>query len=212
MLETAEGIRENDDRPEPDSVAIRILAPDSEDTESEDDENDNPVFLNDLSEIQPQENEVSINDNDTEIRVSVYQDGNLVSTESRLADYQKRGKGLDDTCVWDFISRVDKVKKTLSCCKHTRHDDKYHDYGLGDDFNDEEAHGNLIDDGVVEEELHREHSVPNDSRIRPRVGLQSGHEPAKTHILIRAPDDVLLPVAIGTGIPDSHAETSIFGA
>ncbi|KAJ7712896.1 hypothetical protein B0H14DRAFT_2645062 [Mycena olivaceomarginata] len=122
-LEPAEGIREKNDSPEAESVAPRVPAPDGEDTESEDNDDDNLLFLNDLSEIQPQENEVSIDGDDTEIRVSVDQDGNLVSTG---------------------------IRKTSDCRKHTLQDDSYDDDGLGDDFNDEAAHENGIDDTLVD--------------------------------------------------------------
>ncbi|KAJ6485266.1 hypothetical protein DFH09DRAFT_949036, partial [Mycena vulgaris] len=49
--------------------------------------------------------------------------------------------------------------------------------------------------------------MSDDSYKRPRVPLQSGHEQARTHILrVRAPDDILVPVPIGPGIPRRDKE------
>ncbi|KAJ7901464.1 hypothetical protein B0H13DRAFT_1621961 [Mycena leptocephala] len=87
-------------------------------------------------------------------------------TGSQLGDYQKRGEELNDTCVWDFISLVDKE------ADHSK--------------------GSVMHD---------------DSRKRPRVPLQTGHEQAKTHIFcVCAPDDILIPVPIGPGIPRRDKE------
>ncbi|KAJ7917817.1 hypothetical protein B0H13DRAFT_1608051, partial [Mycena leptocephala] len=128
---------------------------------------------------------------------------------SQLADYQMRGDELRDTCVWDFISRVDKVKKTADNRKH-KHNDSDEDADLANDF-DEEADSDekvLDDDAVEEEDEHSECSIlQDDRRKRPRVQLRKGHEQAKTHILrVRAPDDSLVPVPIGPGIPRRDKE------
>ncbi|KAJ6556239.1 hypothetical protein B0H19DRAFT_994488, partial [Mycena capillaripes] len=75
----------------------------------DDDEQDNIFFLNDLAEP------TNINDgvdDDQEIRVEVDTTGNLVTMGSQIADYQQRGDELSNVSVWDFISRVDKVKKS----------------------------------------------------------------------------------------------------
>ncbi|KAJ7892948.1 hypothetical protein B0H13DRAFT_1625388, partial [Mycena leptocephala] len=41
-----------------------------------------------------------------------------------------------------------------------------------------------------------------ETRRRPRVALLKGHDQEKTHLLrVRSPEDVLIPVPIGPGIP-----------
>jgi hypothetical protein len=63
-------------------------------------------------------------DDNEETRVSVHgSTGNLVPTANQLADYQRRGVELDDVCVWDFISQVDKVSKTSDKQKHSEKGD-----------------------------------------------------------------------------------------
>ncbi len=65
--------------------------------------------MNDLAELQDA-NDVSGDEQD--IRVEFDGPGNLVQTGSQLADYQRRGDELSNVSVWDFISCVDKVKKS----------------------------------------------------------------------------------------------------
>ncbi|KAJ7765891.1 hypothetical protein DFH07DRAFT_737424, partial [Mycena maculata] len=44
--------------------------------------------------------------------------------------------------------------------------------------------------------------MTSDSFKRPRIPLLNGHDQEKTHILrVRSPDDALVPVPIGPGIP-----------
>lgn len=57
----------------------------------------------------PEDFLANLADDNEDIRVSVHGTGNLVPTANQLADYPRRGAELDDVCVWDFISRVDKV-------------------------------------------------------------------------------------------------------
>ncbi|KAJ7788372.1 hypothetical protein B0H14DRAFT_2628338 [Mycena olivaceomarginata] len=116
---------------------------------------------------------MSTENDDQEIRVSVDGNGNLVAAGSQLADYQQRGEELNGTRVWDFHSRVDKVKKTSDRRRHKPSEDS-------------EAEMDALE---VEEN-------------RPRVLLRAGYRQAKSHILrVRAQDDILIPVPIGPGIP-----------
>jgi hypothetical protein len=175
---------------------------DGESDDDEDSENeDESPFLNDLA--QPDHSgHACINDDDQEISVSVNGQGNLVPAGSQLADYQMRGAELSNVCVWDFISRVDKIKKTYDRRNLKPKSDDFDEQE--DDLMDQnESHENAIDDDAVEEDDEPKCSIMEDDSIRrPRVDLQTGHEQAKTHILrVRSPDDILVPVPIGPGIP-----------
>ncbi|KAJ7194624.1 hypothetical protein C8J57DRAFT_1108526 [Mycena rebaudengoi] len=49
--------------------------------------------------------------------------------------------------------------------------------------------------------------MEDDGYRRPRVYLQTGHEQEKSHILrVRSPEDILVPVPIGPGIPRRDKE------
>ncbi|KAJ7200389.1 hypothetical protein GGX14DRAFT_372312 [Mycena pura] len=107
--------------------------------------NDDSSFLNDLAEPQ---NAVDVGDDDREIRVGFDGTGNLVSMGSQLADYQRRGDELSNTSVWDFISQVDKVKKSTDRRSHKSGDEQTPE----NDFQEEELVGDqLLDDAAAEE-------------------------------------------------------------
>lgn len=91
---------------------------DSDNDEDEDEDDSNSPFLNDLAEPDQLGHGPSGDDDDQEIRVSIDGQGKLVATGSQVADYQLRGENLNDICVWDFISQIDKVKKTSDRCTH----------------------------------------------------------------------------------------------
>ncbi|KAJ7878104.1 hypothetical protein B0H14DRAFT_2567373 [Mycena olivaceomarginata] len=84
-------------------------------SDSESDPDDEPVMSNLLNDfLDPQEAEdvpdtTTINE---EIRVFVDGSGNLIPMGNQLADYAMRGHPLDGVCVWDFISQIDRVRKT----------------------------------------------------------------------------------------------------
>ncbi|KAJ7205794.1 hypothetical protein GGX14DRAFT_568687 [Mycena pura] len=109
-----------------------------EHSDDENEEEDSPL-LNDLAEPSDMGQGLSTEDDDQEIRVSVDGNGNLVAAGSQLADYQQRGEELDGTCVWDFISRVDKVKKTSDRLKQKRNEEDEADIELDGNFVDEAA-------------------------------------------------------------------------
>ncbi|KAJ7275811.1 hypothetical protein C8J57DRAFT_1223961 [Mycena rebaudengoi] len=168
------------------------------DDDSDDEDTNNSPFLSDL--VEPGQDTIDSDDDNQEIHVAVDGTGKLVPAGSQLADYQKRGEELNDTCVWDFISHVDKVKKTSDRCKHKPNTDEEMDVDGDDDQIGDLEEGIVLDDDAIEEKPdHSKSSVMHyDSRKRPRVSLQTGHEQAKTHILcVRAPDDILIPVPIG---------------
>ncbi|KAJ7696917.1 hypothetical protein B0H14DRAFT_2650017 [Mycena olivaceomarginata] len=85
---------------------------DCENGSGDEDESD-PVFLNDLLDGQDTEETADMGDADEEIRVSFDGSGKLVPMGNQLADSQKRDNELNHVCVWDFISRVDRSRWSL---------------------------------------------------------------------------------------------------
>lgn len=79
------------------------------DSDSEDEDDSHSPFLHDLLEA-PSSDETTGTDDaeEEEIRVSIDGSGKLVAMGTQLADYQLRGSELDQVCVWDFISRIDR--------------------------------------------------------------------------------------------------------
>ncbi|KAJ7768744.1 hypothetical protein B0H14DRAFT_2402635 [Mycena olivaceomarginata] len=110
----------------------------------------------------------------------------------QLADYQLRGRELEQVCVWDFLSRVDRVSKSSDGRRHRCTAD-----------NETERDADLFDDDAEEEEAEHEGGIlDSDAFKRPRVPLLKGHSQQKTHILkVRSTDNAFVPVPIGPGIP-----------
>ncbi|KAJ7475563.1 hypothetical protein B0H11DRAFT_2427227, partial [Mycena galericulata] len=114
-----------------------------------------------------------------------------------LENYQLRGAELSDVSVWDFISRVDKVKKSADRRPHKSAAEN----GIHDEYN---TYQFFDGEAAAECEDIMDSSSPFDaeSRTRPRVALLQGHDQWKTHILrVRACNDFFVPVPIGPGIP-----------
>ncbi|KAJ7055709.1 hypothetical protein C8F01DRAFT_993760, partial [Mycena amicta] len=102
----------------------------------------------------------------------------LVAMGSQLSDYVMRGEELSRVCVWDFVARVDRVSKAGDKRKHAS-------------ANAEEENQDVEEDLMVSQAYKR-----------PRVNLLPGHDQETTHLLkVRAPDDALVPVPIGPGLP-----------
>ncbi|KAJ7626987.1 hypothetical protein FB45DRAFT_749408, partial [Roridomyces roridus] len=125
---------------------------------------------------------------------------------NQLADYQLRGNELKNICAWDFISHVDRIRKSTDrrrLANRDSDDEEDHD----DDENElEEQDLDLLDDQVVEdnadEDVSFESIFESEAHKRPRVSLLKGHSQEKTHLLrVRSPNDLLVPVPIGPGIP-----------
>ncbi|KAJ7845885.1 hypothetical protein B0H13DRAFT_1908154 [Mycena leptocephala] len=164
----------------------------------DDEDNEERPIINDLfDDGQDGTDSNDLPDEEQEIRVSMNGNGELVPLGSQLADYQRRGSELNDVCVWDFVSRVDKVSKAS---------DRRNHHGDGDDEHDQEQNAielNTILDEAAQD-CEPEENEPDMpvleilGRKRPRVQLQKGHEEEKTHLLrVRAPKDQLVPVPIG---------------
>ncbi|KAJ7706566.1 hypothetical protein B0H14DRAFT_2647051 [Mycena olivaceomarginata] len=162
-----------------------------DDDEDSDDEADDYMLLNDLAE--PRDANDGIDDQ--EVRVEIDRTGNLVATGSQVSDYQLRGEELNKISVWEFISRVDKVRKSANRRPHKAQDTPGLDMSMF--FEDDAA-----DADEPPTDRSCDSPLADEGRKRPRVTLRNGHEQSKTHILrIRGPNDNFIPVPIGQGIP-----------
>lgn len=107
-----------------------------------------------------------------------------------------RGNELDEICVWDFISRVNRVSKSSDRRKHRSASENAENVDM-------EPKG-MFDDVAedFEDESDEEFILDSDAFKRPRVPLLKGHDQESTHILrVRSPGDTLIPVPIGPAIP-----------
>ncbi|KAJ7785579.1 hypothetical protein B0H14DRAFT_2630390 [Mycena olivaceomarginata] len=122
---------------------------DDDDSESQSDsEHETELqFLNNvLGEREPEE-AADIGDTNEEIWVSFDRTGKLVPMGNQLADYQKRGTELEGVCVWDFISRVDRIGKSSDCrrLQTTTENEDNVERGLFDDDAIEDEADNVRD-------------------------------------------------------------------
>jgi hypothetical protein len=171
--------------------------PDSDSESQSDSEHETePRFLNDVLGEQDPEEAAEIADADEEIRVSFDGTGRLVRMGNQLADYQKRGTELDRVCVWDFISRVDRISKSSDRrrLRSKAENEDNLENGLFDD--------DAIEDDADTDERDSESVMASDAYRRPRIPLLQGHDQHETHVLrVRPLDEALIPVPIGPGIP-----------
>ncbi|KAJ7820512.1 hypothetical protein B0H14DRAFT_2599901 [Mycena olivaceomarginata] len=184
----------DENNPDSDRAVEPNAAPDTDsDSEDEDEDESESPFLNDL--VNPEGLDETADATD-EIRVSFDGTGNLVPMGSQLADYQMHGHELDNICVWDFTSRVDRVAKSSDSRRH-RSTSPDTNMETSPDFLD-----NVADDEPENPQIDGPSMMASEERHRPRAALLHGHDQASTHILrIRKPDDTLVPVPIGPAIP-----------
>ncbi|KAJ7761295.1 hypothetical protein B0H14DRAFT_2634081 [Mycena olivaceomarginata] len=152
---------------------------DSEDSDSEDEdqENEDSPYLNTL--LEPDGGiDADLATENEEVGVSVDGSGNLVPLANQLADYQKRGAELDNVCVWDFLSRIDKVSKISDRRKHTNNEDN-NAAESPEDLNPSDTTETILDDAAKECDQDTEETVTPVMDIeglkRPRVILKKGH-------------------------------------
>ena len=117
--------------------------------------------------------------NDDEVGVAVNGLGELVAKLDQVADYQARGMLLENICVWDFISQVNKIywsKRTsaLSVENESRSE-------TDNDPSD-------MDDRVNNTTLKQRMLLTDEGRKRPMVELNPLHGECASHVVkVRAP-------------------------
>jgi hypothetical protein len=159
-----------ENNPNSDRAVEPDAAPDADsDSDSDSEDESESLFLNDLVNLEEIDETADAMD---EIRVSFDGTGNLVPMDSQLADYQLRGNELDNICVWDFTSRVDRVAKSSDSRKHhptSREANMETSQDLFDDAAADEPENPPIDGTSM---------MASEERHRPRAALLHGHDQA----------------------------------
>jgi hypothetical protein len=136
-----------------------------------------------------------------DIRLKMDKTGRIVATANQGTDYQHRGNDLTDVNVWDFVSRVEKIKRTHR--KPHREQQKgpaHNDPGNDADDNEPEAKAgwNKAEDGDI---------LQWSGRARSKVQLNIDHLEHSTHVpRVLAPVHRKVPVQIGPALPRCDRE------
>jgi hypothetical protein len=71
-----------------------------------------------------------------DIRLKMDKTGRIVATANQGADYQHRGNDLTDVNVWNFVARVEKIKRTrCELCREQQKGPAHNDPGNDTDDN-----------------------------------------------------------------------------
>ena len=137
---------------------------------------------------------VSQIDAEEEVILHIDNADNLVSRSSLLDNYLCRGEELRDVCLWDYISRIEKVLKTKDRRKHRS-------TGSRAESEDGDLSDNISDDDTDRQDSESDDDEPNDygvqslwdlhlhankhlkstKRNRPRLEFALSHPDNKTH-------------------------------
>lgn len=184
----------NTEEPSPECYIVNPIMPESEPTIPEtfsdidsvnemtrtDQYQDNAIPDTDNSEIEvdPLNNYLL----DPELTIHASPSGELVAKAAQVADYQLRGKKLDQFCVWDFISLVDKVPKSTRKMSEEN------------DSSDNEVAGPSSTPELLSKKMKGAHRIKDN--------FLSNHIECHSHILsVRFENKRLIPVPIGPSLP-----------
>lgn len=164
----------------------------SDDAESEDEDNGGLPLQDDTEE---------------DVQISSGPSGELVARAGQILDYQMRGQELNDICVWDFISRVEKIKisrwkrnATTGLFATDAVDDTH--VSLENDEREDEHNDNRYKPVLKWRDANTAQILQHRGRPRPCVELLEGHPESKTHVLtVREAINARIPVPIGQSLP-----------
>lgn len=149
------------------------------------------------------------NDTEEDVRISTDQSGELVAKAGQVMDYQLRGEALDEICVWDFISRIQKVRSGRD--NHQQHAQSAVSDGVdsyesdSDDDSDMECQqraSRRVNPLTKWREASITEILEHNGRYKPYIELLEKHPESKTHILsVREAGSALIPVPIGQSMP-----------
>lgn len=161
-----------------------MLNDDASDLEDEDDE----LEADDADESCIDDMELGRDAMGLEVTIEALPSGSIVAKGGQLMDYQLRGMPFADLSLWDFIARVDKMRKS------TRITDQEAPVGSTGDADG----GATADDCEIDiEPLRKELSGANSDDLVP---LLSAHPEAATHVLhLRKNTMYHVPVPVGPG-------------
>ena len=162
-----------------------------------------------------------VEDADTDVFLHVDSSNNLVAQTSLLENYLSRGEQLDDVCLWDYISCVEKVSISKDRCKHcTTQAVDPSDTFCDSDVDLLESDSD-VDNGVSEYEsehcdkpaddgveclwdlhLHSNKHLKSTKQHQPCIPFASSHPDVETHYQkVLAHSRRLVPVPLGPSIP-----------
>jgi hypothetical protein len=127
-----------------------------------------------------------------DIRLKMDKTGQIVATGN-----QHCGNDLTDVNVWDFVVRVEKIKRTCREPRREQQKDPAHNddpgYHTDDDEPEVKAGWNKDEDGDI---------LQWSGRAWPKVQLNIDHIEHSTHVLpVLAPGHRKVPVPIGPALP-----------
>jgi hypothetical protein len=130
-----------------------------------------------------------------EDRLDMDSDGVLLKRSSYVMDYTCRGSFLGNMNLWDFMSDIEKVKKS-----DKKKVPMTADAAVDEDVDDEEGNPSAEIGSIDTQSLQR--ALDSETRARPVINLESAHHDSETHALsIRHPSTRPVIVPIGPGIP-----------
>ena len=144
---------------------------------------------------------------DDEVTISTQEKGKLFAKANQVSDYQLQGKDLENWCVWDFISRAEKIRIRQACRRKdfSENVDNNMIVNQSDDDDNELVNG----ENTARSSNLAEISTPNASGGHQKliVHFQSEHIEATTHCSsIRSLDKKFIPVPIGPSLPRCDQE------
>lgn len=176
-----------------------------------------PLRYNEIQNIE------QIND-DEEIILQVEQDDNLIARCSMLQDFLNRSNTLLDICLWDYISRIEKVCKSKDRLKDPRSatlSEEDESSSVSPDSLSSAADASENDDTVEQPNpkdvvepsdngieflwdlhLHENTYLKSTSYRRPRINFGPTHPEHTTHYQkVRHHSSRLVPVPLGASLP-----------
>lgn len=181
----------------------------------------NQLQVNGNEQTQAEDNDqIQANDGDEYVVLQVDDNNNLIPRTSVLQDYLKRGNDLTDVCFWDYISRIEKVRKSTDRVKRRAGDIEQNNVPLDNidsdaDFNETNSGndtGHNTDDENEPDDrglqclwdlhLHQNKLLKSTTYQRPRVEFASAHPDSTMHYQrVRQRSKRMVPVPLGPSIP-----------
>jgi len=166
--------------------------PDQPDIDGELDEEHSMISVDD------EESNNNSNEED-DITIVATRDGSIVQCSTQVHDYRFRSPALTHLSVWEFVSRVDKVKKPCAarCSNHGLDED---DSSECSDDGDDDKPWREGDDGL--QDLHRPQNVRNGRKSHTfPLHPQHTQSDTKAQRLRSDPSNYFIPVPIGPAFP-----------
>ena len=157
---------------------------------------------------------------DDEVILCTNSDGDIIPKTSVVEDYIYRGEKLSDLSVWDYFSRIEKIRKNKDKKKKLidlDNADTYSDMSDTSDCEDDcidSTHETIPPEqlGILWDLHYHCNPLLTDNRKnkRPRIRFTSQHSDEETHRQkIRLRQSRLVPVPIGPPLPRRDREDSI---